>query len=144
MKRLFGVTVAMVTPFTSNGTIDARALERLTEFLISKKINCLYPCGTTGEMLKMQEEERRLVAETVIRQAQGRVPVFVHVGAATTEETVRLVVHARESGADGVGVVTPQFFKVNDREMEEYYTAAAEAAGNLPVYLYNIPAMCRK
>ena len=69
MKRLFGVTVAMVTPFMQDGTIDIRALELLTEFLISKKVNCLYPCGTTGEMLKMKEEERKLAAETVTSPA---------------------------------------------------------------------------
>ena len=139
MKRLYGVTVAMVTPFRDNGTVDITAIKELTEFLIEQNVNGLYPCGTTGEMLKLSEAERKTVAETVVEQAKGRLPVFIHVGAATTEETVRLAVHAKMIGADGIGVVTPQFIKATDKEIETYYGAVAEAVKDFPVYLYNIP-----
>ena len=139
MKQLYGVTTAMITAFNADGEVDEKALEQLTEFLIGQRINALYPCGTTGEMLKLKEEERKLAAETVVRQAKGRVPVYIHVGASTTEETIRLAVHAKEAGADGVGVVTPQFFKATDEEMEAYYCSVAKAVEGFPVYLYNIP-----
>ena len=49
MKKLYGVTVAMITPFTEEGNVDVKALEKLTEMLISRGVNCLYPCGTTGD-----------------------------------------------------------------------------------------------
>ena len=55
------------------------------------------------------------------------------------EDTIELVKHAREIGADGAGVVTPVFFGLNDREMEEYYAAVAGAVPDFPIYLYNIP-----
>ena len=49
MKKLYGVTVAMITPFTEEGNVDVKALEKLTEMLISRGVNCpVYPCGTTG------------------------------------------------------------------------------------------------
>ena len=94
MKKLYGVTVAMITPFTEEGNVDVKALEKLTEMLISRGVNCLYPCGTTGEMVHLSEEERKTVAETVIRAASGRANVFIHCGAMTQKETENLVKHA--------------------------------------------------
>lgn len=140
MKKLFGVTVALVTPFTETNEVNYQGLEQLTNMLIDKGVNCLYPCGTTGEMLRLNLEERMKVAETVVKTAAGRVTVFIHCGAMSLEDTIKLVQHAESIGADGAGVVTPQFFGANDREIENYYIEVANCVGkNFPIYLYNIP-----
>ena len=142
MKKLYGVITAMTTPFTADGKVDTAALEEQTEYLIEKGIQCLYPCGTTGEMYLMSAEERELVAETVVKKAAGRVTVFIHVGAMTVDETIRLAQHAPKIGADGVGVVTPSYFTVNDRAMVEYYkTVCAALPDDFPVYVYVIPQL---
>ena len=142
MKKLYGVITAMTTPFTADGKVDTAALEEQTEYLIEKGIQCLYPCGTTGEMYLMSAEERELVAETVVKKAAGRVTVFIHVGAMTVDETSRLAQHAHKIGADGVGVVTPSSFTVNDRAMVEYYkTVCAALPDDFPVYVYVIPQL---
>ena len=91
MKKLYGVITAMTTPFTADNKVDVAALEAQTEYLIQKGVQCLYPCGTTGEMYLMSAEERELVAETVVKKAAGRVTVFIHVGAMDQDETIRLV-----------------------------------------------------
>ena len=140
MKKLYGVTVAMVTPFTKENQVDYKAVGQLTDMLIEKGVNCLYPCGTTGEMLRLSLEERMKIAETVVEKAAGRVTVFIHCGAMNKEDTVALLKHAEKIGADGAGVVTPEFFAINDREMETYYEEAAlSVSGDFPIYLYNIP-----
>jgi 4-hydroxy-tetrahydrodipicolinate synthase len=128
MKKMRGVITAMVTPFTADDDIDVKTLQAYTDYLIAKGVHCLYPTGTTGEMLKMSTAERKLVAETVVKQAAGRVAVYIHAGAMTTKDTVELAKHAHSIGADGVGVVTPQFFCVNDREMEEFFVAVSRSA----------------
>ncbi|MEW9673464.1 dihydrodipicolinate synthase family protein [Ammoniphilus sp. 3BR4] len=140
MKKLYGVTTAMVTPFNQEGQVDVDKLKNLTEFLISKGVHCLYPCGTTGEMLRLSVDERKAIAETVVRTADGRVTVFIHVGAMTQEDTIELAKHAHAIGADGIGVVTPAFFGANDRELEEYFVKVASSVPeDFSVYLYNIP-----
>jgi 4-hydroxy-tetrahydrodipicolinate synthase len=140
MKRLYGVTTAMVTPFDENGKVDVDKTKQLTEFLIAKGVHCLYPLGTTGEMLRLSVEERKLVAETVVKAANGRVTVYIHVGAMNQEQTIELAQHAHEIGADGIGVVTPVFFGASDKELETYFVAVASSVpDNFPVYLYNIP-----
>ena len=142
MKKLFGVITAMTTPFDSKGCLDIDALEKQTEFLISMKVNCLYPCGTTGEMYLMNTEERELVAETVVKKAAGRVTVFIHTGAMSQTDTIRLCRHALEIGAHGVGIVTPSYFKLSDRAIVEYYCGIArELPVDFPVYTYNIPQL---
>lgn len=142
MKKLYGVTTAMTTPFTENGEVDVDALEKQTEFLIQKGVQCLYPCGTTGEMFLMSVEERKLVAKTVVKKAAGRVTVFVHCGAMTPKDTITLARDAYEGGADGVGVVTPIFFTVDDRAMIAYYKEISDALPkDFPMYVYVIPQL---
>jgi 4-hydroxy-tetrahydrodipicolinate synthase len=140
LKKLFGVTTAMITPFNKEGAVDVEAIKSHTEFLISKGVNCLYPLGTTGEMLRLSVEERKIVASTVIEAAKKRVTVFIHAGAMNQEDTISLAKHAYEIGADGIGVVTPIFFGANDRELEEYFVKVASSVPNdFPMYLYSIP-----
>lgn len=144
MKKLFGVITAMTTPFTAEGKVNTAALEEQTEFLIGKGVQCLYPCGTTGEMYLMSAEERELVAETVVKKAAGRVTVFIHAGAMTEDETIRLARHAHSIGADGVGVVTPSYFGVSPRAMVEYYKRVCAALPeDFSVYVYVIPQLAK-
>ena len=142
MKKLYGVIAAMVTPFDTNDEVDLNAVRKMTDFYISRGVHCLYPNGTTGEMYLMSVDERKKIAETVVDQALGRATVFIHSGAMKLKDTVELSRHAHEIGADGIGVVTPSYFGVNDREMEEYFVAVANSVPcDFPVYLYNIPQL---
>ncbi|MFA6845559.1 MAG: dihydrodipicolinate synthase family protein [Sphaerochaetaceae bacterium] len=142
MKKLHGVITAMTTPFTSDDKVDVSALENQTEFLIRNGVQCLYPCGTTGEMFLMSLQERELVAKTVVKKAAGRVTVFVHCGAMSQKDTIELARNAYEIGADGIGVVTPIFFTVDDRAMVAYYKAVSEALPkDFPMYVYVIPQL---
>lgn len=140
MQKLFGVVVPIVTPLTEDDQIDVESTKRLVDHCIGHGVECLYPCGTTGEMMYLSLSERKLVAETVVRHTAGRVPVFVHVGAWNLADTVELARHAVEIGADGIGVVTPAFFKLSDRGLVDFYTAVAQSVpADFPVYLYAIP-----
>jgi dihydrodipicolinate synthase/N-acetylneuraminate lyase len=62
LKKLFGVTVAMVTPLDEDGKIMESAVRQLVDFLIDKGVNCLYPGGTTGEMYLLTVAERKKLA----------------------------------------------------------------------------------
>ncbi len=132
----------MITPFDENGAVDLCKVKQLTTFLVEKGVDCLYPTGTTGEMDSMTLEERKKVAEAVVESSQGRCPVYVHVGCMTLKDTVELAKHAVETGAEGIGVVTPIYFKVNQREMESYFSDIADSVpDHFPIYLYNIPQL---
>lgn len=132
----------MITPFDKEGTVNLEKVKQLTAFLVEKGVDCLYPTGTTGEMDSMTIEERKKVAEAVVKTSQGKCPVYVHVGCMTLKDTVELAKHAADIGADGIGVVTPIYFKVNPREMESYFSDIARSVPeDFPIYLYNIPQL---
>lgn len=140
MNKLYGTVIPLITPLTEEDQLDLESLEKLTDYLIEKRVDCLYPCGTTGEMVYLSNEERKAVVATVVKKAAHRVPVFAHVGAANTADTIELAKHAVEVGADGIGVVTPWYFQLSDQELIEFYCDVARAVpDDYPVYLYAIP-----
>ena len=140
MKKLYGTVVPIITPLTEADAIDIESLENLVDHVIDGGLQCLYPCGTTGEMMYLTMEERKQVAEVTVKHTAKRVPVFVHVGAWNLKDTIELARHAEKTGADGVGVVTPVFFKMSDQGLADYFVSVAKSVSeDFPVYLYGIP-----
>ena len=90
MNDFNGAWPALVTPFTDQDTVNTTVLRELVDYLLEKRINGLYLCGTTGEGLYMSQEERKLATETAIDQANGRVPVIAHMGCVAVGEAVEL------------------------------------------------------
>lgn len=139
--RIKGVIVPLLTPFDQTGAIDHRALERLVQFLIERGVNGLMPGGTTGEGPLLTLEERRALAETVVRAAAGRIPVIIHTGAITTREAVALTQHAQQCGASAAALVTPYFFHLTDDALFRHYVRVCESVPGFPIYLYNNPSV---
>lgn len=109
------------------------------DFLIKAGVDSLYILGTTGEVLLMSSEERKVYAEMVLEFVNGRLPVFVQLGAIPTSAACELARHAEQAGAAGIEAVISYYFHVNQQEIAEYYREIAEnVSSDFPVYLYNI------
>lgn len=133
-----GSYTVCVTPFDDQGTVDLTALSAYVDWQIDEGVHGLIPLGSTGEFLSLTREERAAVAETVIRQAGGRVPVLIGTAAEWTDEAVALSREAEGLGADGVMLVPPYYSSPTDQELVAHFTCVAEAIG-IPVMLYNNP-----
>jgi len=138
--KIEGIITAMITPFTPKGDVDFEALRGVVNFQLENGVHGLYPCGSAGEGPLMSVEQRKRVAEKVLEEAAGRVPVIVHVGTTNTEETVELAKHAEEKGAVAVGAVTPYYHKPDLEGLLEHYRLLAEAV-SIPVFVYNMPRL---
>ena len=138
-RLLGGVVPPILTPFGERGEVDEGSLRSLATYLVGAEVEGLYVCGTTGEFPLLTGAERRRILEVVVEEVGGRIPVYAHVGAAGTAETVELARHAVSVGVDGVGAITPYFFRYDDDALRRHYLALAEAVAPLPVYLYNLP-----
>ena len=57
-KRLTGLGVALVTPFTSSGEVDYATLEQLVQMHIDGPTDFLCVLGTTAETPTLTTEER--------------------------------------------------------------------------------------
>lgn len=139
-SKFRGVITALMNPYDRDGNVAEKPLRQHVDFLIRAGVHGLYPCGSAGEGVLLPVEQRERIAEIVIDQAAGRVPVMIHVGAMSTRDTVELAAHAQRVGADGIGIVAPSYYPYTPAQLAQHFTRVAEAAPNLPVYLYNIPS----
>lgn len=58
--KLSGVIPALVTPFAKDDEeVDEGALKSLIDFVISKGVTGVVPCGTTGEFTSMSDSRSR-------------------------------------------------------------------------------------
>jgi len=136
--RLSGILVPHITPFTREGELDTEALRTCARFWVDNKVSALVPCGSNGEAPYLSRQERRKVIETVVDEANGKVPVVAGTGSMSTRETIMLTQDAKDLGVDAALVVTPFYFKLSSREISEHYRTLLNAV-DLPIVIYNVP-----
>jgi len=134
-----GVLPAIITPFKRNSAmdLDLQGLERNIDFLVSRGIHGIVPCGSTGESATLTFEEHEKVIEIVVNNVNGRIPVLAGTGSNNTAEAVKLTKAAKDIGADGVLVISPYYNKPNRSGLIKHYTKLADL--DLPVVMYNVP-----
>ena len=141
MSEFHGVLPALLTPFTEDGSaIDTEALVANVERLIEAGVGGLVPGGSTGEFTTLTNAERKLLIETVVKAADGRVPVVAGTGALSTRETVELSVHAEQAGAAAVMIIPPYYDAPSWRELKAFFGAVADAI-SIPIMYYNMPGV---
>lgn len=140
VREISGVITAMVTPFGADGAVDLPAARALARYLVRHGSHGLVVAGTTGESPTLTDDEKVALLEAVLEEVGDEATVIFGSGSNDTAHTVELTERGREAGAHGVLVVTPYYNKPNERGLRAHFAAAAEAAGPLPVVLYNIPS----
>ena len=135
--RFGRVITAMVTPFDEDGALDLSAAQDLARWLAAHGSDALVLSGSTGESSVLTDDEKvdlwRAVAEAVT------IPVIAGSGSNDTAHSIAMTRAAAESGVDGVLVVTPYYNRPSQAGIAEHFRVVAEAAGDLPVLLYDIP-----
>jgi dihydrodipicolinate synthase/N-acetylneuraminate lyase len=136
-KDFKGIIPPIMTAFTKDGQIYEKGTREIVDFIVPH-VQGLYPCGTYGSGPMMSISERKRVAEIILEQTNGRVPVIIHSGTADTVTTLDLSKHAQENGAKAVGAICPYYVHHDD---EAIYTHFKTLIDNLdiPVFLYDNP-----
>jgi dihydrodipicolinate synthase/N-acetylneuraminate lyase len=132
-----GIIPPVLTAFDKQGNFDERAQREIISFLIDK-IQGFYPCGTYGSGPLMNVKERKRVAEVFIDEVNGRVPIIMHVGGASTRSVVELAKHAESVGANAVAAVPPIYYGFKEPEVERHFKAMVDSVA-IPVFVYNNP-----
>ena len=141
MTREFkGVVPPIITPFTSESEVNEDAYRQVLEFNLKAGVHGFWVCGAAGEGLLLSDDERMRIAEVSVDQVRGRAKVIMHVGATTVRSAVRLALQACAAGVDAVSAVPPLHYRPGDDGIVAYYRAIAEAV-DLPLFVYNYPAM---
>lgn len=135
--RFGGIWPAMLTPTDADGRPSMSACEQLVDLFARQKLGGIYLTGSTGGWPLFTVEERKAIAERVVKVAAGRLPVMVHVGAVTTADAIDLTEHASRIGADAVSAVGPIYYPAAADNLFEYYRAVGAASG-VPLYAYHL------
>ncbi len=139
MSTIFeGAGVALITPFSENGSVNYQKLEELIEEQIREGTDAIISCGTTGESSTLSHEEKLKVIKETIRIVNKRVPVIAGTGSNCTKTAIMLSQEAQGYGADGLLIVSPYYNKATQNGLIAHYTAIADSV-RLPIILYNIP-----
>lgn len=139
MKTITGSIVALVTPMQEDGSVDYAALRKLIDWHIAEGTDCIGVVGTTGESPTVNVEEHCEIIRVSVEQAAKRVPIMAGCGANSTAEAIELAKFARQVGADCQLQVVPYYNKPTQEGQYQHFKAIAEATGDLPVILYNVP-----
>ena len=139
MFRPEGIIPALVTPFTKDQKISEQGLRQLVKRLIKSGVHGLFCLGTNGEFFSLTDYEKIEIAEIIVDEVKGRIPVYVGTGCINTSESIKLAKKFEGIGVDAISVITPYFLTYTQNELIMFYQAIADAT-NLPIVLYNIPA----
>lgn len=134
------VTVALNTPFQEDGSVDVEGVRRVSRYFRDKGVRQMYVCGSTGEGFLLDNEERKLVAETVVKEVGQDMNIIVHVGCADTRHSCMLASHAEKIGAAAISAVPCVYYRPSEESVYQHWTKITEAA-DLPFFIYNIPQL---
>ena len=134
-----GVLPAIITPFKRNSAmdLDVQGLERNIRYLLACGIHGIVPCGSTGESATLSFKEHEKVVSVTIDTVNGKIPVLAGTGSNNTAEAVILTKAAKDTGADGVLVISPYYNKPNRAGLVKHYTKLADL--DIPLVIYNVP-----
>ena len=139
MNQITGSIVALATPLHPDGSVDYPTLRKLVDWHVAEGTDCIGVVGTTGESPTVNVEEHCEIIRVSVEQASKRVPIMAGCGANSTAEAIELAKFARGVGADCQLQVVPYYNKPTQEGQYQHFKAIAEATGDLPCVLYNVP-----
>ena len=107
-----GVGIALITPFSEDGSVDFGALEALVERVTAGGADYLVVLGTTAETPTLTADEKEAVVSCVVRKNNGRLPVVLGMGGNNTAEVVASI---RKTDFTGIDAILTVFISITRR-----------------------------
>ena len=143
MDALFGMGVALVTPFKKDGSVDHSALSNIVEFNIANGTDYLVISGTTAESATLTKKEKAAIIQTISNSNAGRLPMVIGIGGNNTAAVVEELENTDLSLFVAVLSVAPYYNKPTQEGLYQHFKAVAKACP-IPVILYNVPGRTSK
>lgn len=133
-----GIFPAFYACYDDEGNVSPERTKLFAQYLIDKGVKGLYVCGSSGECIYQNVEERKLILESVMEVAKGKVTVIAHIAAPSTRDSIELAKHAERCGADAAAAIPPIYFRLPEYAIEQYWKDMIDAT-DLDFVIYNIP-----
>lgn len=133
-----GVYSVLPTPFRAGADVDVDSLGRVVDLIVGAGVNGVTALGVTGEVSRLNERERAVVVETVVKRIDGRAKVIVGASADGVRTCIEFSKDAKALGASAVMVSPPRMPKLNTESVVNHYKALADAV-DLPIVVQDYP-----
>lgn len=135
-----GTWASVLLPIGADGNIDEPRLDAELDVLVASGVHGIYTNGTAGEFYAQSFDEYVWLSwKVAARCAAAGVPYQLGANFPTAQETLRRVMFAATLRPLAVQVTLPDWTPVSEAEALHYLQRLAEAAGGLPLVLYNPP-----
>lgn len=140
MEKFTGLGVAIITPFTSENTIDETSLRKIVNHLIDGNVDFLVPLGSTGEAITLTFEEKKQVLKIVFDENNGKLPILVGAGGSDTAQVCKDIqtFEAEFPQINGFLSSSPAYNKPSQEGIYQHFSAIAKCTEK-PIMLYNVP-----
>ncbi|MGV8094189.1 MAG: dihydrodipicolinate synthase family protein [Mangrovibacterium sp.] len=140
IKKIEGLIVPVFTPMDENGEVDYGKIDNYARFLKERNVYGVFVCGSSGEGMLMNSDERKQVTEAWAGHASDDFKLIVHIGTANYKDAQDLARHAEGCGAYAIASMGPVFLQPNTVEdLVGYCSKIASTVLSIPFYYYHIP-----
>jgi len=141
--RLRGVLAPALTPFNQDLEPDVGRFIAHCRWLVANHAG-LAIFGTNSEAASLSVAERIFLTDALLEAGIPAAKLMPGTGACSISDAVALTRHAVKSGAAGVLMIPPFYYKgVSDDGVFAYYSEVIERVGDdrLAIYLYHFPLL---
>jgi dihydrodipicolinate synthase/N-acetylneuraminate lyase len=136
-ETLHGVWAALIIPWTNRDELDEARFIAEVDAYSGTGVHGVYTGGTTGEFYA--QDDAIFNAVTIIACSRAHLaglPVQIGCTALSTRIARRRIRHAVACGADAIQIALPFWLQLRPEEAIDFLADAADAAGDVPLVLY--------
>ena len=141
--KLQGLVAATHTPFSADGELNLKAVEKQAEHMARTGLIAVFIGGSTGESHSLTVAERLALAQRWSEVLRGtKLKLVVHVGSNCLADARAMAAQAQTIGATAISAISPCYFK--PKSLDTLIACCQEIAGAAPAlsfYFYDIPSM---
>ena len=141
---MFGLSVALTTPFSQGGAIDNNLMVAHSKWVLQNGANSITLFGTTGEGTSISQIEKFKTLQTLIKEDILASQIIVAVMTSSLQEVISQCIEYHELGVKKLLLAPPFFFKdLSFEGLLSWYSAVFTALRSLKIQfiLYNIPQL---
>lgn len=137
---LSGMLPVLPTPYSADGAVDLRAMERIVDFASSAKADGLVFPGFASEVSELTATERNSLLGVIARRAPQGLPLIAGASAPDALEVIGHAKMARTLGIDHLMIQPPVAIGGEFDSVMRFLAPIAEALPDMKIILQNAPA----
>ncbi len=141
IEKYQGIIPAFYACYEEDGSVSRTRTKELARHLLAKGVKGVYVCGSSGECIYQDKEERMLTLEAVMEEVAGKMTVIAHVGCNNTRDSRELAAHAQSLHVDAIASIPPIYFHLPEHAIAEYWNDISASAPDTDFIIYNIPQL---